>query len=826
MHSGFRARLGLKAVLLGGSMLAAGPALADTVASDHATIETVVVTGTAFNPDIAPAKASLDTTQPQTIINKSYMEDSVAATADYTTILAIVPSLTGLSINGPGLSDGNVKNTLRGLPDGQFGLSYDGIPFGDTNGPTHHSESYFPGSTIGSADVDRGPGNAGTLGASTYGGTVNLFSEPLSDGMHIRQTATYGSWDTWDVNTNVQTGDFDVLGVNSRLLVNYQGTGSSGMLSRQSTHRENELLKFEADIAPNWTLTFFGSRNGLSQIVNDANGATPGQIIKFGKDFALQDNNKLLPTYYAFNPEHKETDMEYLRLHGDITPWLHLDDQAYTYAYINKSVSTTNITQTLANVEASLGDGPGPIAQGLGTKVDGVNHPNDIPGYTKLNAYRVWGNILRTSYDYDVDGVSGQVRVGLWSEWAATQRERFYFDATLCNATCGAFDSQWAGTFADQKTSSGAVFNGVPGVGYFEHTGWSQYQPFIEVDIKPIEDLTITPGVKYVWWKHTIDPDSLIKGKPPAVYNPNSPDSFTTTRTLPFATINYKIQQNWSVYGQYANGIYVPDITSFEVTTPIATFPKPQTTTNYQIGTVYYGDNFSVDGDFYYIASNNTIQQVSCFGGTDTCNTNAGTVIYKGLEGEGTYAFGENDLGSWSEGLAMFANGSVNSAKGHTNPLVPTSPSYQAQQAPFWTAAAGFIYKHDNWKISLIDKLVGQQYEDTPGKRVDVNGSIPGALAVGQTSYKGSFYKLGAYNNMDLTGYYDLGDPGVGADFEIGGGIYNVLGSKNIVAITINDKAPFPGQGSAQNINARPGSLDQYYFQPDRSFQVTIKARL
>jgi iron complex outermembrane receptor protein len=190
MHIGFRARLGLKAVFLGGSILAAGSALADTVASDHATIETIVVTGTAFNPDIAPAKASLDTTQPQTIINKSYMEDSVAATADYTTILAIVPSLTGLSINGPGLSDGNVKNTLRGLPDGQFGLSYDGIPFGDTNGPTHHSESYFPGSTIGSADVDRGPGNAGTLGASTYGGTVNLFSEPLSDGMHIRQTAT------------------------------------------------------------------------------------------------------------------------------------------------------------------------------------------------------------------------------------------------------------------------------------------------------------------------------------------------------------------------------------------------------------------------------------------------------------------------------------------------------------------------------------------------------------------------------------------------------------------------------------------------------------
>ena len=125
----------------------------------------MVVTGTAFDPDTAPAKSSLETMEPQTIINKSYIEDSVAETADYTTILAIAPSMTGTDINGPGLSDGGVKNTLRGLPDGNFGMHYDGIPFGDTNGPTHHSESYFPGPTIGSIDVDRGPGNAGNMGA-------------------------------------------------------------------------------------------------------------------------------------------------------------------------------------------------------------------------------------------------------------------------------------------------------------------------------------------------------------------------------------------------------------------------------------------------------------------------------------------------------------------------------------------------------------------------------------------------------------------------------------------------------------------------------------
>src|SRR5882762_5900264 len=58
-------------------------------------IETVVVTGTAFDPETAPAKASLETMEPQTIINKSYIEDSVAETGTYTSVLAIAPSMTG-----------------------------------------------------------------------------------------------------------------------------------------------------------------------------------------------------------------------------------------------------------------------------------------------------------------------------------------------------------------------------------------------------------------------------------------------------------------------------------------------------------------------------------------------------------------------------------------------------------------------------------------------------------------------------------------------------------------------------------------------------------
>ena len=117
--------------LIASGALLSLPAAAQQVAANTSTlasgsaageIETVVVSGTAFNPDTAPAKSSLDTTEPQTIINKSYIRDSVAASGSYTTILAIAPSMTGSDLNGPGLSDNGVKNTLRGLPDGSFGI--------------------------------------------------------------------------------------------------------------------------------------------------------------------------------------------------------------------------------------------------------------------------------------------------------------------------------------------------------------------------------------------------------------------------------------------------------------------------------------------------------------------------------------------------------------------------------------------------------------------------------------------------------------------------------------------------------------------------------
>jgi iron complex outermembrane receptor protein len=257
---------------------------------------------------------------------------------------------------------------------------------------------------------------------------------------------------------------------------------------------------------------------------------------------------------------------------------------------------------------------------------------------------------------------------------------------------------------------------------------------------------------------------------------------------------NYKLESNWSAYAQYAQGIYIPDISSFEQASPALTFPKAETTTNYQVGTVYYADNFTFDGDLYYIGVNNNIVEQPCnsapiFGPSgETCAINTGTAFYKGVEGETTYAFNDQTFNGMLDGLVFFMNGSIMSSK---------TGGKWVKQAPMWTEASGLVYKTDMFKISIINKLVGQQYSDSANTQ---------------------FYKLGAYDNTDFKASLMVGH------FELGLGLYNLFNERNLLAVTINDKNPIGGV-NVHDLVDRQSSLDQYYFQPSRSFQISVTGR-
>ena len=174
--------------------------------------------------------------------------------------------------------------------------------------------------------------------------------------------------------------------------------------------------------------------------------------------------------------------------------------------------------------------------------------------------------------------------------------------------------------------------------------------------------------------------------------------------------------------------------------------------------------------------------------GQDTFYQNNGKATYKGIEGEGNYAFDEL-AGVDLRGLNAFVNGALMSSK---------SGGYWVANAPQYTAAAGVLYKQNGWKFGLIEKLVGPQYAE--------GYNVPTGSANSPVS-NDKHYELRSYGDLSGTiGYsYSFAELSLSAD--------NLLDSRKTTEITIND--------SVYQAN-RMLSLDQYFFQAPRSVMVTL----
>ena len=738
-------------------------------------VQELVVTATMPVLSTAPQKTSLTTTEPQTIVTREVIEHFIPQTADYTQIANLSPSVTGgVGQNGPGLSES--KSTLRGFTDGNYNVTYDGIPWGDANGPTHHSTSFFPASTIGAVVVDRGPGTANDIGSATFGGSINLFSPEVSHTMGGSQMFTYGSWNTWQSVTKLNTGDIKQLN-DAHILVNLQELGTDGAQTLNKAQETNQMVRGVFPINDKWTLTLFGAWNFIKINTNDNAGATLAQAALYGKDFAL-NNNPLSPNYAPYNFVTKNTYFHYAKLDGELQENVKFETQPYYYYYQNDTHSTTDATLTPADITAggnantTLGAFPTPGLKNPVKNVPGSQgaalNGYDVPGYIKFNQYWIYGDVTRVDWNF---ADWGELKPGIWMEHAHTHRYRYDYDASL----------GWQYADYRQKAASASTGVVVPqNEEYDQASGWSQYQPFVDLVLKPTDRLTITPGFKWVDWRISVSTLANQKTRTPLDAEK------TFNKDLEYATINYRIWDSWSVYAQYATGILIPDISAFQVSGPTgnqASGPSlnqlvPQTSTNYQLGTVFHGTNWTADFDLYKIDFKNKIGTVTgptplpdgttCASG-ETCYYNQGGVTYQGIEGEVTYAFT-----NW---LSGFANGSINDAKDNSTHL-------QVKQAPKNTYGVGLLFKKGGWTASLIDKYTGEQW--------------------GQDNQPSNFHIPG-YHQADFSVSYAWNRYKVMVQAQ------NITNSQAVTSITPNLKTN------------TVSPYDQYYWQAPANYQVSLK---
>ncbi len=598
---------------------------------------------------MAPTRASLSATQPQSIITRDFIEKAVAPTAEYSRVVTIAPSLSGDSTNGPGLSE--TKVTMRGFSDDQYNVTFDGIPWGDTNNPAHHSTSFFPASVIGSAIVERGPGNASNLGYATFGGSINLFSKKPSEKGSFNAFGSVGTWNTRLYGAALESGSIGSSGAS--VMLNVQNLSSDGYVRNNSIDSTNYTAKAVVPVG-NTVLTLLASQNKIKYVQPDnSSGPTLAQSAAFGKDFGLNDD----PTsfnYVGFNHTDKDTDFEYVRFQTEWGNDWSTDVRAYTYAYNNQTISSSDPT--------------GATALGAYPVLNGAKVTTDVPGIDKQNKYRVNGGIA----DLQKKTQYGIFRSGVWYEKSDTDRHQYNLDLTkmVPNYT---------------KTTTDPTFS----IKFDQQSNIYSTQPYVEFEAKPTDSLTVTPGFKQV--KITRDLSASVN------QTTRTPANFSVdyTKSLPFMTVNQRIGKEMSVYAQYAQGFQIPDLKTLYIADPSHNSTDPQTSTNYQLGVVGKNDKLTWDADIYRIDFKNKYVSNGKTG-TDAAYINVGGAKYQGVEGQVTYMV--------ANGLAVYSNGSLNQAEA-------LDTGKQISGAPKYTAGLGLLWDNGPWATSIIYKRTGDTYQ-------------------------------------------------------------------------------------------------------------------
>ncbi len=661
-----------------GSVLAAGT-------GDAALLPTTP--GTA--PYEAPSHPPVNSTQPTSVVNKHTIDNLLVPTQSYADAARLTPSVNNISPNGPGLMETDGP-TIRGFQDGQYNLTFDGIPIGDSNDFTHHSTSFFSNNVINQVIVDRGPGTAETIGDATFGGTLSLRSIDPASQLTLTPSGGYGSYNTSVEGLQLDTGSIQTLNGTSAVFA-IQHNKSDGALTFAHQERTNFFGKVVIPVSSNTVVTLLADYNQVYQ--NPSVGATPDQMAAYGWNYAYNDDPNS-QAYYKYNNDHITTDMEYIDVQSTLTPSLHYDGKIYTYAYYHHDLN---------------GDDPMDLGDSSMIPNEAVLQPGGqavpgVPGETFLNDYRSVGTIQRLEQDF----AWGDVKTGVWFDHQVNTR--YVQENDLSDGNAVNYDPNDAN--GGQITSS----NGDGSIDRLQHNQLYTFQPYLQADYKPIDGLTLTAGAKYAFFRRQLDAQVQQKTELPTGYEHD------WGKWLPSFEARYAFTPNLSVYGQVAEGMLAPNLNTFYTQQINSQAFAPEETWSYQIGTAYQSQHISLGTDAYLVHFTNFITHSGS--GINEVFFNGGGAVYKGLEAEAAYSL---DIG-----LTAFANAGLNQANF-------TGTNAYVAQAPQGTANFGLIYDKNGIYFSAIDQWTGGEYGSAP-----YNGDNP--------RVPGQWYD--PYNVVNLAGGY------------------------------------------------------------------------
>ena len=731
----------------------------------------------------APLDGLLEARSARTEISSMFIQNFVSPVADFSEIVETAPGTVSVNPNGVGLGDGKVF--FRGFKDGQYDVTFDGIPYNDTNDPSHHSWAFFPSQFIGGVDFDRSPGSASTIGPAPYGGSINLLSRDVAPQMNLRGGVTYGSFNTILADGQFDSGRFGGATKKSALTLDVHRLTSDGFQTYNAQERVGGDIKYQYQVSPKTTLTGFAAVLRLKtntpdakaptrlQVFGDGTAANPGQY-----NFLL-NNDPTSPYYVGYNNYVLPTDFEYIGYKSELGKGWALESKPYTYSYNNRqNIAVQNFDKTGVII---------PVSTTSCTPVANSSKVLVTPcGIDKLNSYRKYGaNTLATQTSR-----FGIFRTGLWYEWARTDRSQ-----TPYSVLTRAHDS----------------------LANFHEMFWTNsYQPYAEFEYHATTKLTLTGGFKLAAYtqdlKQYADNGKTVGLLAGASYQRNYASYISP---LPSADVNYRLRSNWSAYGQFATGSVIPPSSVYDVSVsatnpnPVSTLPKPTLARTFQTGTVVKLKRVTINADGYYTHFENSYTADPNTTSTTGINyQTSGSIVSKGLEAEANFYL--------THGLSLYTNGTVGSAR-YISASIPgasgvlaLNPNYQMQVAgtPSNTEAIGMTYQQKYFDIGLFHKRVGTLWNDS-------SAASTGVVYQGQTLKVKTLSQVIPISPFNITNLFFNYTVRNGSHFDqtkLRLSFNNLLDTRNIVGVSQAAKA-----------NAyTPGNADTLSLTPSRSVSFTV----
>jgi iron complex outermembrane receptor protein len=624
------------------------------------------------NREKLPGESLADVGSPQSLVDSQTIQQVLMPVADYGTVANLTPSFVSTAPNGPGF-DAAKNQTLRGFVDGQFNVTMDGIPFADPDNFQHHSTSYFPAAELDRLVVDRSPGSAADLGYASFGGSVDLYSQPIPQQARIKAFASYGSFDTSLYGATLSTAA-PQESAQVGLLATVQQTQSRGAMRDSPGHKDDSLLKGATMIgSAKVTALYAYDRYGFY----NAGSITTTELAAYGSSYGF-NADPASPNYFRYAGTYRSSGFGYLRLELPLGSQASLREIAYTYSYANNGLS-------LKGDQTSSPLGPG--YPGLA--------PSDIAGKDLREAYRTVGDDLRWRDSFPF----GSVLLGLWAEEGWQTESRVALDLTT-------------GSLYDANHAMDSPF-------YYDFNAHTHtYQPYAELDWQVSDRWTMTFGLR--WRDMTRDfAATVVQNFLPGT---NGTIARSVSSSLPSFATNYHLAPHTSLYAQVARGSLDPSQAYFYTAHPaLGNQVQPENALGEQVGIVQSGAHCGISLDVYNIDFNNYVSTIT--EGGDTLYVNSGSVLYRGVETEGHLQLGAGFSAVMNASLirATFQDSFMTSSIQLAGDTIPFAPRY--------TGLAGVLYSQGRWRGSLLAKFIGTEYQ---GK----NGSADGATyRVGDYSY-------------------------------------------------------------------------------------------